>query len=696
MQKQNNREGNSFVINEITLPILKQMSEGMPGGFFVYRADGDGELIFSNSAMLRIFGCDSEEEFKELTGNTFRGIVHPEDLESVKQSIAHQIENSIYNLDYVEYRIIRKDKSVRRVENYGRFLCTRQYGDIFCVFIEDATVRTEERTAEMDKIHDDLNNAFVFEDRYKKAILYDAVSLFKVNLTQDQFIVSNSHSHHGQFYGMSGMMQIPPDYAYSEYIELRQKDVDQDRLSEYRQFFDIDRLVRCYYRGENVQTFDGWMVDSNGRRRLFHYVVEIEKNEYTNDIVALFITKDITEKAAQQNLLQIALKQAEAANLAKSTFLFNMSHDIRTPLNAIIGYTELIRNHLSDEDKLLEYADKMRVSGEQLLSIVNESLEITRMESGRVNLTESECHLADLIASVEDVIRPGMKAKGITFVIDHSGVRNFGIVADFIRIKEILCQILDNAIKYTGPGGRVKLTVSEQEMDLSGYGKYQFAVKDDGIGISDEFMGNLFTPFKRANNTTQSGVIGMGLGLAVVKSLVDMMQGDITVESRLFEGSTFTVSLLLKQQENQSLCEMAAERRFNRDSMEGIRILLVEDNEINREIAEELLKTRGYLVETAENGKIAVDMVKNSEPDYYGLILMDIQMPVMDGYEATREIRKIKDKKLSGIPIIALSANAFAEDYYKSIESGADSHFPKPIDINSLQETICSVLSMHK
>lgn len=696
MRGQKNTEKIPFVLDEMTLPILKQVAEEMPGGFFVYHADGDKELIFSNSAMLRIFGCDSEEEFRELTGNTFRGLVYPEDLESVEQSIANQIENSVYDLDYVEYRIVRKDKSVRRVENYGRFLHTRQYGDIFCVFIEDATVRTEERAAEMEKIHDDLKNAFVIEERYKKAILYDAVSLFKVNLTRDEFITAVSHNHHGQFYGMFDMMQMPPSYKYSEYIELRQKDVDQDRLSEYRQFFDIDRLVRCYYRGENDQTFDGWMMDLHGRRRLFHYTVEIGKNHYTNDIVALFITKDITEKAAQQNLLQIALKQAESANLARNTFLFNMSHDIRTPLNAIIGYTELVKNHISDKDKVLEYADKIRMSGEQLLSIVNESLEVTRMESGRVNLIENECHLTDLIASVEDVIRPGMKAKGIAFIIDRSGVQNFGIIADFIRIKEILCQLLDNAIKYTSPGGRVKLTVSELEIDLDGYGKYQFTVEDNGIGISDEFIGSLFAPFERANNTTQSGVIGTGLGLTLVKSLVDMMEGEIAVESKLFEGSTFTVSLLLKQQADQSSCEAATERMLGQDSLVGARILLVEDNEINAEIAEELLKTRGYLVETAQNGKIAVDMVKSSEPGYYALVLMDIQMPVMDGYEAMREIRKLEDERLSNIPIIALSANAFAEDYYKSIEAGADSHFPKPIDINSLQETICSVLSLHK
>lgn len=687
----NNNKDYSDIFTEETIPLIKLMSEGMPGGFFIYHADGDEELIHINSSMLRIFGCESEEEFRELTGFTFRGLVHPKDIDEVEKSIEEQIRNSQYDLDYVEYRIIQKDGTVRWVEDYGHFFHTEEYGDVFCVFIEDATTRLKSHMEELEEINTELRNAYTREVQYKKAILYDALSFFEINLTNDFIIPAPQQQKDGGELGES-LFRPESKQKYSEYLEQNKEIMD----AEFLRFFDRERLMRCYEKGLMEQTLDMCHRDHTGRKRIFHYIVLLGKDTFSEDIVALFMAKDITDQVEKQTLLKQALKQAESANMARNIFLSNMSHDIRTPLNAIIGYTDLIRQHLSEKDKVEDFINKIRTSGEQILMILDESLQVTRMESGKVHLTKSECDLSEILRDVQETIFTQLTARDLQFQLDYSGIKHNIVIADYIRIKEVLCQLLDNAIKYSSQGGTVKLILTEEELELAGYGKYTFIVEDNGIGISEDFVKDLFEPFKRENNTTLSGVPGTGLGLTVVKSLVDLMEGSITVESESSKGSKFIVSLPLKIQKSQELKIFSSEETIDEEMLKGKRILLVEDNEINCEIAQELLVSQGYVVETAENGQVALDMLGRSAPHYYMLVLMDIQMPVMDGYEATRRIRQMKESWISGIPIIALSANAFAEDYYNSLRAGMDAHFPKPLDINELQKLICSVLAMYQ
>ncbi len=692
------RKGEEFTLSfdEDALPIVIQMTEGMPGGFFIYHADGDEKLIYINSAVLRIFGCETKEEFVELTGFTFKGMVYSEDLEEVESSIVQQIENSVYDLDYVEYRIVQKDGSVRWIEDYGHFMHTEKYGDIFYVFIEDATDRLKKRMTELEEINDELRNIYARESQYKKAILYDADIFLEVNLTKDEFISASMQMADGQANEFFGYTDVPQFEKYSEYVEFLKDKTDIGERDIFSRFFDCERLIRCYAEGELEQTYDSWIVDSFGRRRLCHFIFLLGKNEYTNDVITLSITKDVTAQLERQNLLKSALQQAQTANIARNSFLFNMSHDIRTPLNAIIGYTELTRNHKSEPDKIEYYMDKIRMSSEQLLAIVSASLEITRMESGKAKLIESVCRLGELLSGVEERVCLQTNLKSIEFVVDKSGIQHFEVIADYMRIQEILNQILDNAVKYTNPGGKITLSVVETDMSLKNYSKYQFIVEDNGKGISEEFKKELFDPFMRENNTTKSGILGAGLGLAVVKNLVDMMEGSIEVESEVGRGSKFTVSLLLKISEKQAADGKDKSMHIlEEEDLKGKRILLVEDNEINSEIAQELLEGKGYLVETAKDGSVALEKIKNSEPGYYALVLMDIQMPVMDGYEATRAIRKLENRELARIPIIALSANAFIEDYKKSFESGMNGHFPKPINMGELQEMIRNVLSRY-
>ncbi len=677
-----------------TLPIVKQMTEGMPGGFFIYHADGDEKLIYINSAVLRIFGCETEEEFVELTGFTFRGMVYSEDLEEVESSIEQQIENSIYDLDYVEYRIVQKDGSIRWIEDYGHFMHTEMYGDIFYVFIEDATERLKKRMTELEEINDELRNIYARESQYKKAILYDADIFLEVNLTKDEFISASMQISDGQVRDLFGCKSMPPFGKYSEYVEFLKDKIDICDRDIFSHFFDCERLIRCYVEGELEQTHDSWVIDSFGRRRLCHFIFLLGKNEYTNDVITLSITKDVTAQMERQNLLKSALQQAQTANIARNSFLLNMSHDIRTPLNAIIGYTELARNHKSEPDKIEYYMNRIRMSSEQLLDIVNSSLEITRMESGKAKLIESMCLLGELLSEVEKRIQPQADSKSIEFVVDKSKIQHFAVIADYMRIQEILNQLLDNAVKYTKTGGKITLSVIETDMKVKNYSRYQFIVEDNGRGISENFKKDLFDPFMRESNTTKSGILGTGLGLAVVKNLVDMMEGSIEVESEVGCGSKFTVNLLLRISEEQVEDKQSGTVHIlDENALKGKRILLAEDNEINSEIAQELLQGQGYLVETAKDGSVALEKVKNSEPGYYCLVLMDIQMPVMDGYEATQAIRKLENRELAQIPIIALSANAFIEDYKKSFECGMNGHFPKPINIEGLQEMIRKVLS---
>lgn len=679
--------------DESTIPIIHQMTEGMPGGFFIYHADGDEELIYINSAVLRIFGCETEEEFRELTGFTFKGMVYHEDLEEIENSISQQITNSVYDLDYVEYRIVQKDGSLRWIEDYGHFMHTEAYGDIFYVFIEDATERLKKRMTELEKINDELRNTYARESQYRKAILYDADIFLEINLTKNEFICASVQEANGQVHDLFGYMGIQPFEKYSDYIDFLKNNIDICGEESFGTFFNRERLIQCHDNGELEQTHDSWVIDALGRKRLCHFIFLLGKNEYTDDIITLSIAKDVTEQMERQNLLKSALQQAQNANIARNTFLFNMSHDIRTPLNAIIGYTELARSHKTEPDKIDYYMNKIHISGEQLLAIVNEALEITHMESGKAKLIESEFLLGDLLGEVEKKFRRQADVKSIQFIIDKSKVKHSVIIADYMRMQEILSQLLDNGIKYTEQNGKISLSVIEKDMNLKNYSSYQFIVEDNGRGISEDFKADLFNPFMRENNTTKSGVLGTGLGLAVVKNLVDMMEGSIELESQVGHGSKFTVNLMLKLGEKQLQEEQEASLHvLSEEDLKGKRILLVEDNEINSEIAKELLISQGYIVDTANDGSVAFKIISNSTPGYYSLILMDIQMPVMDGHEATRAIRGLPNKELANIPIIALSANAFAEDYEKSFESGMNAHFPKPINMAELQEMIKDVL----
>ena len=394
--------------------------------------------------------------------------------------------------------------------------------------------------------------------------------------------------------------------------------------------------------------------------------------------------------------LQEALDLAKQANNSKTNFLNNMSHDIRTPMNAIIGFTTLASKHIDDKEKVREYLEKIMQSSSHLLSLINDVLDMSRIESGKMNIDEKEYNLKDIVKQIQNITQADIDAKNIIFEVDLENIEHEDIYCDKLRINQILLNLLSNAIKFTPNEGKISFKLSEKSVSKNGYGVYEFRIKDTGIGMSKEYLTEVFEPFTRERTSTVSGIQGTGLGMSITKNLVDMMGGNITVKSKVNKGTEFIVTLKFKlQQKVKHESTINNLQNINEKSdaeFIGKRILLVEDNPMNREIATEYLQDFGFLVENAQDGKDACEILQKSKPGYYDLVLMDIQMPVMNGYEATKQIRKFENNDIANIPILAMTANAFEEDKRAAIEAGMNGHLAKPIDIGELKKALKKLL----
>ena len=388
--------------------------------------------------------------------------------------------------------------------------------------------------------------------------------------------------------------------------------------------------------------------------------------------------------------LEIALKKAEDASLAKTSFLNNMSHDIRTPMNVILGYAQLMENELNGKDipEVLEHLEKLQQSGNLLLSIINNVLDMARIESGRMEIDENYCRIEDVWKSLFAVFDEKARKKNIslhyTMNVEHEHV-----LTDVTKVKEILVNILSNAIKYTPAGGSVMVYVDELPCDESGYMIVRIRISDTGIGMSQDYLTKIFEAFTREKNTTKSKIAGTGLGMSIVKNYVDLLGGTIDVESELGKGSTFTVTLKHRiADERYYVKKHIEESGTGNEILEGRNILLAEDNDLNAEIAEAILERAGLRIERVENGIQCVNRILKMPAGTYDMIFMDIQMPQMDGYKATQTIRNLPDKDKACIPIIAMTANAFAEDKRKTMEAGMNAHLSKPLNVPELMDTI--------
>ncbi|MBR3809827.1 MAG: response regulator [Clostridia bacterium] len=423
--------------------------------------------------------------------------------------------------------------------------------------------------------------------------------------------------------------------------------------------------------------------------RTLHYQIYIARIGEPHEQVWAFksIEETVEEQLKQQKILLDALNQAKKAETAKSNFLFNMSHDIRTPMNAILGFNTIAEKNIDNKEIALDALKKAKHSGEHMLSIINNVLDMARIGSGKLELNREIVNFPELINKLKEMFVHDMAQKDITFNTNFN-IKTSVIYSDSLRISQIIINLLSNALKFTNSGGSVTFQVSEMKSpDERAY--YQVRIEDTGIGMSEEFQKHLFTAFEREQNTTQSGVQGTGLGLAITRNLVNLLGGSLTYNSMVGVGTEFTFTF---KAEKANVSEVKSKDDVSLlPELKGKRILVVEDNMINREIARELLEDEGFIIEEAEDGTVAVSMLEAKEKGYYEFVLMDIQMPIMNGYTATRKIRGSDNTDIADIPIIAMTANAFSEDKKNAFDAGMNEHVAKPLDIDILIEVLNKV-----
>ena len=672
--------GRHLPLSEQALQVIEQIGEDMPGGFFIYKATGNEELLYANKAVFKIFGCETLEEFKQLTGYTFKGMLCPDDYEKVSATIADQIEKSQGNLDYVEYRIVRKDGKVRWLDDYGHYVNSDVYGGLFYVFISDITekrVQMEADKAVYTAVIDALSRA------------YNAVWLIN-DIATGSFSLFRGDTSEGSVHARptkEALELLTYEDAKANYINNFVAPSDRERLEKEltleniiantssKKVFGVvfKRVVgdkECYYRIEFAQ-------------------VQLPNGK--TGIVAGFkdVDEDVRKDQEIQQVLRDAIETANATSKAKSDFLSSMSHDIRTPMNGIIGMTAIATAHLDDRERVEDCLKKISEASSHLLSLINEVLDMNKIESGKVELNEENFNLSELVDTLLAMTKAQLESHHHTLKLDVADVVHENVIGDSHRIQQVFVNLMSNAIKYTPDGGTISLTVAERPTNAHGVACYEFVFEDNGIGMTEDFQKHLFEPFTRANDKKTAAIQGTGLGMTITQSLVRMMGGDIQVKSKPGEGSRFAVTIYLKFLDVQNAEAHKEDPLKNLEDLkfEGKRILLVEDHPVNAEIAKNVLQMTGLEVEWVMDGEAAVERMAGSNEGEFDLVFMDIQMPNMDGYQATAAIRAMTTYARR-IPIVAMTANAFADDIRKAKEVGMNDHISKPIDFKELAKIL--------
>ncbi len=669
------------------------------------------------------------------------------------------------------------------------------------------------------------------ERQYRVAITSNAICTYDFDLTRDLIEEDIFSVADGQKKSMLYAVGLEAPCKVSEWFGRWKQYVSAESQEDYSEIVNVENLKESFEKGDAEVVAEYWSDDLGGNRICVRQSFIMTQDDETGDIMVMVVTKEITDQVKKQKeqtqALQDALMQAQHANRAKTTFLSNMSHDIRTPMNAIIGFATIAASHINNRDQVRDCLQKVLSSSNHLLSLINDILDMSRIESGKMHLDEKPCSLPDILHGLRNILQADIHAKQLDLYMDAVDVMNEEIYCDKLRLNQVLLNLLGNAVKYTGTGGIISMRITEKAGAPEGYANYEFTIRDTGIGMSGEFVSHIFEPFEREKSTTTSGIQGTGLGMAITKNIVDLMNGSIAVKSEQGEGTEVNVSFTFRLhcgiKEPQDIpklkgcralvidddfntCDsvtymlgqfgMRAEwtlsgkeallrthqavtrgdvytvyvidwmlpdmngievtRRIRKEMGEFVpiilltaydwldiedeareagvsafcskplflselrgclhaivnpeneetdgvrkrgiaqhtgRILLAEDNEVNQEIAMAVLGDAGFTTDIAGNGQIAIEMLKKAGPGYYRLILMDVQMPVMDGYEATRVIRALEDRELASIPILAMTANAFEEDRQAALACGMNGHLAKPIDVQVLYNTLDRILS---
>ena len=788
---------------------LEAMFTALDCGVICHSLDGS-RIISINSAALRLLDYESLEELTACGFDMVASSVVEEDKALIRERI-RQLKREGDSTG-VEYRVRHRDGSLLHI--MGNIKLIRENGELFYQrFLLDYTEQ-KLKEKKKDRYHIELIHALSID--YNIVCFYQLDTGLGVPLRHDDRAKE-------MFDSASGT-----EVSFEENIEYYTEHfVHEDDREMFRKACSRERIL-----GELAQKMlycVNYRIAADGEMRYFQVkIVRAGSWEEGHGIVMGFhsVDEETRSEMEKKSLLEDALSQANRASKAKTVFLSNMSHDIRTPMNAIIGFTALAITHIDRKDQVEEYLKKIMTSGNHLLSLINDVLDMSRIESGRINLEEKPCSLPEVLHSLCNIVQADVHAKQLELFIDAVDVVNEQVYCDRLRLNQVLLNLLSNCIKYTGAGGTVSMRISEKGGAPAGYAKYEFRIKDTGIGMSEEFLEHIFEPFEREATSTISRIQGTGLGMAITKNIVDMMNGTIEVKSKQGVGTEFIVCLTLRLHsgpreameipalkncralvvdDDFNTCDsvsymlqqfgMRAEwtlsgkeavlrtrqavmrgddycvyiidwllpdmngievvRRIRKETGEGVpiiiltaydwsdieeeareagvtafcgkplflselrsclrsvvgyeeerekgdsarivefqpgRILLAEDVELNQEIATAILGDAGFTTEVAENGKIAVDMLEKSQPGYYQAVLMDVQMPVMNGYDAAKAIRALENQELAAIPIVAMTANAFEEDRQEALRCGMNGHIAKPIDVNNLFTTLGRIL----
>lgn len=521
-------------------------------------------------------------------------------------------------------------------------------------------------------------------NKLNNALACEYSTIFSVNINNGIMRIhkmdANQNAHKLNFPSV-----VPFDDFFTPYIDTF---VVEEYREEFRKVANLDNLRRRACCGDfNISIRFKTKPNKTGQENFEAIVLPVDVNDHNTMVVGCkCIDKLIAREERDKKMLMESREQAEAASKAKTSFLFNMSHDIRTPMNAIMGFTNLLAKYQNDPERRTDYIHKIEESSQVLLSIINNVLEMARIEKGAVQLEESIWDAKTFNDTLFTIFEDMMSQKGLHFSRSIN-VMHKNVFCDPTKLREIFLNIVSNAYKYTPEGGKIDMNTVEIPSDREGYAMFRTVITDNGIGMSKEYLPHLFEEFSREHNTTQGRVEGTGLGMPIVKRLVEIMEGTIEVESELGVGTKVTVTIPHRIADT---CAIVSHKGVDVDPslFHGKRILLVEDNELNAEIAIEMLKEMGFIVEHAYNGQECLDKLDSAPADYYNIILMDIQMPIMDGYEATRAIRALHDYEKANIPILAMTANAFAEDKIQAFRCGMNAHIAKPIDVAELMKAL--------